>query len=296
MTMLEAGRLPAILAACCGAVASCGGRPLPSAGGTDAAISPGDALAADGGPAACTLPSPPSGFSLCGTLDGKSVLYAPPYFEEEARALSEVDFEFLGTDGAWLEAWGAGAWKDTDPHPLTGWLLRPPVDWALGRGWVCGLSGTISHHADKSTDATLGDPAILPACDLAGGPASFNADVTAGVISLPPGGGCDIGFNANGEIFEILAPTCPHVGAPLPLDGLRLVDRGARGATADATACIGTGATITSIPDVDASSADHLLVNIPSMTAPEPCAPAVSGELFMHVGLPANLSDAGPSD
>jgi hypothetical protein len=296
MSMVVKGRLAATLAAGCALVASCGRRPLPNGAGTDAAISPGDALAGDGGPAACTPANVPSGFSLCGTLDGKSVLYAPPYLGYEVRALSEVDFGFLGTDGVWFDAWGPGVWTDTDPHPLTGWLLRPPADWALGRGWVCGLGGTITHHGDKTTDATLDQPAILPACDLAGGPASFNADVTAGVISLPPGGGCDIGFNSNGELFEILAPTCPHAGAPLPLDGLRLVDKGARGATADATACIGTGATITAIPDVDASTVDHLLVSIPSMTPLQPCAPAVSGELFMHVDLPANLSDAGPSD
>jgi len=232
-------------------------------------------------------------FSLCGGVAGKPVRYASPYFGYDARGLSEVDFEVLVTDGVWLEVWGLGAWRDHDPHQVSGWLLRPPPDWA-GRGaWVCGGAGTITNHADDSIDGNLGKLAILPACDASGGPQSLHVDLTAGLYTLPPGGGCQIAFSNNGTSFEILAPSCPHAGIPLALDGLRLVNRGSRGMTSDATACIGAGATVTSIPDVDASSVAHIVIDIPSMSELEPCAPTTTGELLMHVAS-LNMADAGP--
>jgi len=273
--------------------ASCVARPLPYAGGGDAAISRGDALADDGAPAACTPANPTGAFALCGVVAGKPVRYAPPYLAYDARGLSEVDFEVLLYDGVWMEVWGLGAWRDHDPHQVSGWLLRPPADWA-GRGaWICGREGTITHNADDSIDGNLGQLAILPACDSSGGPQSLHVDVTAGVYSLLSGGQCQLAFLNNGTSFEILTPSCPHVGVPLALDGLRLVNRGTRGMTSDATACIGAGATVTSVPDVDASSVEHLVIDIPSMSALEPCAPATSGGLLMHVA-PLVPADAGP--
>jgi len=264
-----------------GTVDTGGGGNADGGGGGNADAGGGETI--DTGPAPCQPGDLLIGFSLCGTVDGRPVSYVPQYLESYERGNSAVTFEGLGPDGGWLAAWGANeAWHDSAPRDVSGWLFKPPPGWFSAGTWACGQAGTITRHADDSLDATLTEPAILPACSGEGGPDSFHADLTGGILRYDQAGGCEIGFtNTDFKQMEILTDICPPIGVRLPLDGMRVVTR-QRGATPSATVCIGPGASVTLLPDSTASNS-HLLVDIPSMSAPETCGPATSGELIMKV-------------
>jgi hypothetical protein len=102
-------------------------------------------------------------------------------------------------------------------------------------------------------------------------------------------GGCEIHFKTNDARVTLLALACPQEGVPLSLDGLRIFERFE---ATDATACIGSGASVTWIPGAVASSpTKHLIVDIPSLSAFETCRPTVSGELQVKVRVPVTLTD-----
>jgi hypothetical protein len=233
---------------------------------------------------ACTPTDNAIAFTLCGALDGKAVSYAPEGVQTYLRGVSDVTFEMIGLDGTWLYVWGGpGTWTDHEPREVSGWLLRPPAGWVNEGGWVCGGEGRMTYHTDESIDATLTEPSILPACGQEGGRASLDADVVGAVIPFPQGGGCLIGLTVDATRARLLTPACPEEGVPLPLDGLRIVYRGA---ASEVTACIGSGASLTMLPAADESSSGarkRLRISIPSMSAGESCAPAVSGALGMKV-------------
>jgi hypothetical protein len=259
-----------VLVAIAGAACGCSERPLGSTTGCEAS----DTTAA---------------FSLCGAIAGKPVSYAPD-LQFYAHGNSALEYEVMAREGRpWLDIWGTGSTSDHEPHPITGWLLRPPADWAADGTWFCGQGDTVTRHEDLSVDATLTAPSILPACGVAGGPDVLHVDIHGGISRFD--GGCMIGFSsitddARNRVI-IFPPTCPELGVPLPLDGLRIVDHTeTTGAASAATRCVGAGASLTWVPD-DTTTASHFIVDIPSMSARETCAPPVSGELQMKIAAPA---------
>jgi hypothetical protein len=169
------------------------------------------------------------------------------------------------------------------PRQVSGWLLRPPAGWAGEGEWICGQSGTITHHADDSLDATLGALSVIPRCN-GGGAGSLYADLFGGVIPFDLAPGCWIGFRANDTPMVILAAGCPQLGVPLPLDGARIVI----GQAPDTTACLGDGASVLLFPDSSPTGGSHLIVDIPSMSAPQSCggSPGPGDGLFMTVAAP----------
>jgi hypothetical protein len=105
--------------------------------------------------------------------------------------------------------------------------------------------------------------------------------VWGGFEPFEDGVGCRIGFRTMDARVVIFTAACPGEGVPLPLDGLRIVNRFE---ASHATACIGRGASVTWLPDPTASSsAKRLVVDIPSMSVPETCGPALSGALSLKV-------------
>jgi hypothetical protein len=252
--------------------AGCNGRPVPGSG-NDAGI--------DANAPSCDLGGTVD-FSLCGTIGAKAVAYVPPYgVQTLARGVSQVSYEVYGLDEVWLDLWGdMQPWKDSDPRDVSGWLLRPPASWAGDEAWICGQSGTITHNADDSIDATLTMPAVLPHCSE-GGSASLHDDAFGGIAPFASGGACSIGYTIGGTHTFILTASCPQIGIPLALDGARIVI----GPNLDTTACVGSGATLMLLPDTSANGAHHVIVDIPSMSTPEPCdaSPPVEGELKMKV-------------
>jgi hypothetical protein len=281
-------RRACVLTATLAAALGCSSRPLVQRPAGDGSITFGvdgaNGLGGAGGAAVVCEPTDAAqAFSLCGQIAGRSVSYVPPFLEISARSVSMVTLEAYGPDGPWLAIWGAGPdagrWTDEDPRPVAGWLLKPPSGWVPDASWFCGQAGTMTRHGDASIDATLSEPALLPACTGAGGPDSLQVDVNGGVVSLGGSAGCSIGFATNDARIMILAPACPQAGVALPLDGLRVVSRGAASYT---TACIGVGASVTFIPD-PSTNKQRLIVDVPSMSAPETCGPTVGGELQMQL-------------
>jgi hypothetical protein len=270
-------RRAAVLAAIAATALGCTARPL-----TETADA-GGIGAADAGPEPCEPGDQLIGFSLCGTIDGRPVSYAPEDLELYERGVSQVTFEGLGSDGGWIAVWGANVrWSGEDPYEVAGWLFKQPADRTGNPPWFCGQGQTITHHPDDSIDATLTEPARLPACTREGGPDSYQADLTGGILRYLQGGGCEIGFtNSDLRRLTLLTDVCPQIGERLPLDGMRVVTH-QRGETRDGTVCIGAGASVMVAPDSTSTSA-HLLVDIPSMSLPETCGPATSGELVMKV-------------
>jgi hypothetical protein len=217
------------------------------------------------------------GFLLCGVVRSEPVGFAPPYgVQLTERALSSVIYSVIGLDGEWLDIWGDMApWQDSNPRRVSGWLLQPPTGWVNDGDWICGTTGTITYHDDGSLDAKLGALAIVPRCDGSGSGTSLHADVFGGEIPFALAPGCWIDFNASGTPALLLTPTCPQTGVPLPLDGARIVV----GRAPDTTACVGNGATPTLMPDTSPNGAQHLVVDIPSMTVPQSCGvPTVPGD------------------
>ena len=238
-------------------------------------------------------------FSLCGVVGGKSVAYVPPIgLNVRARGVSAVRFEASDFDGMWLEVWGeTDRWTDFVPHPVAGWLLRPPAGWVGEGEWLCGQSGTITHHEDLEATAgaiegTLGALARLPACKGDGGASSLHVDVTGGVINVPgrvpgTGGRCQIGFRANDARVTILIDgACPQPGAPRSLVGERIVLQ----QIGDTTSCIGAGATATVVADASPEGGQHLLVDIPSMSVPTGCGDPIDGDELLFDAAPVELS------
>ena len=231
-----------------------------------------------------------AGVSLCGAIAGKPLSYVGA-FEYYARSNSVQEFEVLASDGPWVDLWGPNSTSDHEPHPITGWLLRPPANWA-GRGtWFCGEGDTVTRHEDLSVDGTLAAPSILPACSGAGGPGSLHIDIHGGITPLGPSGGCMVAFGSVTDGVRnrvmIFTPECPGRNVSLALDGLRIVEHAqTTDAVSATTRCVGAGAWLTWVPD-DTTTASHLIVDIPSMSAPEACAPPVSGALQMKIAAPA---------
>lgn len=225
-------------------------------------------------------------FFICGLVRGEAVSYTPPYgVQITGRGVSSVTYSVLGLDGVDLEIWGNGeAWTDSNPHPVAGWLLEPPPAFVTYGEWVCGGSGTITHNADDSVDATLTDLAIVPQC-TGGGSASLQADVYGGVLPFKLVPGCWIGFSTNDTSMAIITPSCPQAGVPLALDGMRIIV----GKTSDTTVCIGSGASLTLLSDTSSTGGQHLVIDIPSMSPPQSCSTAAipGDELQMHsAGVP----------
>jgi hypothetical protein len=285
-------RRAAVLAVLCAAAAGCSGRPLPSAGTGDAAVAAGDAAvgagdaAVDAGDAAsdaaslpCQLPDRTPELALCGGVPGATLSYASVFTQIWARDTKVVRFEVMGPEGLWASMWGGGGWTVDEPNPLSGWLLWPRGVLPGAGLWLCGQTGTITLHPNSDIDVTLAGLALVPACTGAGGPESIQVDLQGGIIPFQNGGGCLIGFAANGTRNEILTTACPEVGVSFPLDGLRMIERGA---SSNATACIGNGATLTIVPD-PSSTAQHMLIDIPSLSEPEVCGPSAGGEVLMRV-------------
>jgi hypothetical protein len=262
-----------------GAGAGCEGRPLPYPTRNDADAD--DAAGIDANEPPCDPGDGTIAFALCGALGAKPVAYVPPDgVQSTGRWMSQVTYEVSGFDGVWLDIWGdAEPWKDSNPRDVAGWLLRPPAGWAGEGEWICGQSGTITHHADGSVEATLTAPAILPRCN--GGQGGLHADVFGGVIPFGAAAGCSIGYTLNGIRTLILAASCPQTGVPVPIDEARIVV----GQLPATTACAGAGATVTLLPDTSANGAQHLIVDIPSISTPKGCdaSTAVGGQLQMKV-------------
>jgi len=218
------------------------------------------------------------GFSLCGTVDGQPLSYVPPSLQFSSRSQVPLGLGAAGPDGAWFDLRGPGAWTDGDTHAISSWFFRPQWGWTNDGVWLCGQGGTVINHSSHEFEGTLRQPAILPACGRQGGPESLHVEVNAGITAFDDGGGCLIGFKANDMRVTLLAYACPQPGLSLPIDGLRMF---AFTEATDATACIGAGATVTWVDD--GTSAAHLVVDIPSLSVPEACAPTVSGELRMKL-------------
>jgi hypothetical protein len=257
------------------------GRPIDRAGWVD---SPAPAAANEDASALPCGPGLP--LSLCGVVGGQSVRYTPQYgFQATARSQQAVTYNVIGLDGVWLDIWGDMApWTDSAPRQVSGWLLRPPAGW-LGKGeWICGQSGTITHNADNSVAATLGALSVVPRCN-GGGSESLYADLFGGFIPFDIGPGCWIGFRANDTPMTLLTDSCPKLGVALPLDGARIV----RGEAPDTTACLGNGASLLLLPDTSPTGGSHLIIDIPSMSAPQSCGSSSLPEdgLFMNVAAPA---------
>src|SRR6187551_1361172 len=217
-----------------------------------------------------------TGFALCGTIDGESLAYVPSYLQWFARGVVPLGLEAMGPDGAWLRLRGPGAWTDDNPHSLSSWFFRPQSGWANDGVWLCGQAGALTGFDEYSFDGALNEPSILPACGRQGGAESLHVEGEGSFTPFDGGGGCEIRFRTSDARVTLLAFACPEEGVPLPLDGLRLFERFE---ATDATACIGSGASVTWIPDAAASSpTKHLIVDIPSLSASETCSPTVSGE------------------
>jgi len=252
---------------------------------------------------------PPMGnvpFSLCGVVGGKSVAYVPPIgLYVRSRGVGAVTFEASDYDGMWLDVWGETVrWTDFVPHPVAGWLLRPPAGWVGEGEWLCGQSGTITHQEDHlkdglvgAIDGALGALARLPACKGEGGPSSLHVNLTGGVLAVParvPGtrGRCQIGFRADDtRITILLDDACPQPGAPVLLAGQRIVLQ----QIGDTTSCIGAGATLTLVADAPSEGGQHLLVDIPSMSAPTACGTPIDGDELVFDAAPIEVvPPAGP--
>jgi hypothetical protein len=293
MTNGALARPVAVVAALCGWAVGCGGRPLlyPAAvadsgpraldAGDDGSVVDVDVDAgADVAPAWCQPLDPAVELSFCGVIAGKPLQYtAASTFL--GVGVSTVDVEGAGPSSLLVDIWGPGSWHgDYTPHPVSGWLVRPPEGWAAAGSWLCGRSGAIAHSADDAIDATLNEPAILPACDGQGGPASAHVELMEAplVPNDEDGGRCELGFLTGGARLLLRGVVCPQVNAPTSLDRLRVISLTTSGQT---TACIGPGATITLLPDSSAT-VSHIVIDIPSMSAPETCGPTVDGQLLLH--------------
>ena len=84
--------------------------------------------------------------------------------------------------------------------------------------------------------------------------------------------------------MTILADSCPQLGVALPLAGARIV----MGDVPDTTACLGNGASLLLLPDTSPAGASHLIIDFPSMSAPQSCGTSTAPEdgLLMNVAAP----------